>query len=272
MTTSSVSRHSAGIATDMPDSSAPASGGSAAGQAAASLRLDQQDGGPVSVESTIYESLLHFDDADVLELGCGKAEHTRAIAGRHPRARIMALEVDPIQHRRNLESPAPEGVRFAAGPAERIPVADASFDLVLMFKSLHHVPIASLDDALVEISRVLRPGGLVYLSEPVFAGELNEVIRVFHDEQLVRRAAFDAIRRAVASGVLTSVGQRFFRVPSHYRDFDDFTARMIGVTHTRHRLDPTQWREVRTRFARHMTADGAHFRMPMRVDLLRRPA
>jgi SAM-dependent methyltransferase len=73
--------------------------------------------------------------------------------------------------------------------AQAIPFQDGSFDLALMLKSLHHVPLDLLDQALAEVHRVLRPQGLLYVSEPVFAGALNEVMRLFHDEELVRAAA-----------------------------------------------------------------------------------
>ena len=48
-----------------------------------------------------------------------------------------------------------------AAPAvvEDIPFPSGAFDLVLMLKSLHHVPLAHLDRALDEVARVLRPGG-----------------------------------------------------------------------------------------------------------------
>ena len=57
-----------------------------------------------------------------------------------------------------------------------------------------------LDTALDEIHRVLRPGGVAWFAEPVFAGDLNEIIRLFHDEQVVRQAAFDALVRASNGG------------------------------------------------------------------------
>ena len=53
---------------------------------------------------------------------------------------------------------------------------------------------------MAEIHRVLKPDGLAYISEPVFAGEFNEIIRLFHDELAVREAAFAAVGRAVATG------------------------------------------------------------------------
>ncbi|MGE5650689.1 MAG: class I SAM-dependent methyltransferase [Bacillota bacterium] len=210
--------------------------------------------------------------ARVLELGCGKAEKTRAIAEGGKVEAILALEVDEVQHAKNLQIAGLPRVRFAAGGAQAIPAQDASFDIVLMFKSLHHVPLAEMDRALDEIRRVLRPGGLAWLSEPIFAGEYNEIMRLFHDEERVRSAAFDAVRRAVDDGRMALVRQIFFKAPLRFRDFAQFERGVLNVTHTAHRLSPQLHEQVRERFERHMTPDGAFFQIPMRVDLLRKDA
>ena len=139
-----------------------------------------------------------------------------------------------------------------------------------MFKSLHHVPMALMDVAFAEIHRVLRPGGLAYISEPVYAGDFNEVLRLFHDEKTVREAAFAAVQRAVASGNFTLESQQFFLQPMHFDDFEHFARQVIGVTHTSHNLSPQLFEQVRSSFERHMTGGGADFRMPIRIDLLRR--
>jgi ubiquinone/menaquinone biosynthesis C-methylase UbiE len=161
-------------------------------------------------------------------------------------------------------------VEFRHGGAEAIPVADDSFDIVLMFKSLHHVPLQHMDQALSEIARVLKPGGLAWISEPVFAGELNEVFRLFHDEKAVREAAFAAICKAVATGGLSLKKQLFFNTRSHFESFDQFDQRMIKVTHTSHQLAPELYRQVKEKFESYATQDGATFRNPQRVDLLRK--
>lgn len=223
-------------------------------------------------ESTVYEALLSLAHARVLELGCGRAEATRAIAGRHPDARITAMEVDKVQHAINVANRDLPNVEYVEGGAQAIPAPDASFDVVLMFKSLHHVPGDLLDAAIGEVRRVLVPGGLAYVSEPVFAGAYNDIIRIFHDEERVRRAAFEALQRAVVSGSFELVCERFFLAPVKFASFDEFEQRVIGVTHTQHRLTAQQYEAVRAAFAKHAGPGGARFGQPIRVDLLRKPA
>jgi len=213
---------------------------------------------------------LPFDGASVLELGCGKAEKTRMLAETGRLKEIVALEVDDIQHQRNLQISDLPNVHFRHGGAEAIPADDDSFDLVLMFKSLHHVPMEHMDTALGEIARVLKPGGLAWISEPVFAGDLNEVFRLFHDEKIVREAAFAAIRKAVDDGRLNLEKQLFFNTRSYFECFAQFDRRMIQVTHTSHRLAPELYQRVKEKFESYLTSEGATFLNPQRVDLLRK--
>lgn len=222
----------------------------------------------VENESELIDRLLALQGASVLELGCGKAEKTRLIARRA--ASVLALEVDEIQLAVNRAITDLVNVRFGHGGAQMIPAVDASFDVVLMFKSLHHVPISLMDDAFSEMHRVLKPGGIAYISEPVFAGDFNDVLRLFHDEQLVREHAFAAVQRAASSGQFKLIKQVFFAQAMHFASFDAFENQVINVTHTDHRLSSSLLNQVRSRFEQHMTADGAYFEMPIRVDILQK--
>ncbi len=226
---------------------------------------------PTRREIEVFETRLPLDGAHVLELGCGRALLTRAIATAGSRREVLALEVDEIQHRLNLGIADLPNVRFELAGAEAIPAVDATFDVAFMFKSLHHVPPASMLTALREVARVLRPGGLAWISEPVYAGAFNEVIRLFHDEGQVRGLAFDAVRAVVESGTLELVEQLFFNVPVEFRDFAEFQRQVIGVTHTTHVLSSVKLAEVRAAFEQHQRPDGVRFLQPIRVDLLRRP-
>ena len=213
---------------------------------------------------------LPFDGASVLELGCGKAEKARQLAEIGRVKEILALEVDDIQHQRNLQIVDLPLVQFRHGGAEAIPAPDNSVDIVLMFKSLHHVPMEFMDQALTEIARVLKPGGLAWISEPVFAGDLNEVFRLFHDEKIVREAAFAAICTAVTSGQMSLVKQLFFNTRSFFENFAQFDQRMIQVTHTSHQLEANLYQRVKAKFESYLTPQGATFLNPQRVDLLRK--
>lgn len=231
--------------------------------------IAQPDAGPVLDERELIEG-LPLSGARALELGCGTARQTRLLAASGKFSSILALEVDWVQHELNLQLDDLPSVRFALGGAEDIPAGDAAFDAVFLFKSLHHVPIHLLADAFAEIRRVLRPGGLVYISEPIFGGDYNEILRLFHDEQRVREEAFAATREAVAAGLFRLVSQTFFRAQVRYRNFGEFERKVIQVTHTKHRLSPELLDEVRARFEAHMAERGAQFLAPFRVDLLER--
>ena len=229
------------------------------------MRISDSGASRVADEHEIINERLSLPGASVLELGCGKADKTRLVA--QTAASVLALEVDPVQLKHNKASDTPDNVRFEYGGAERIPAADESFDVVMMFKSLHHVPTELMDAALSEIRRVLKPGGVAYISEPVYAGDFNDILRLFHDEKAVREAAFAAEVKAVSTHTLSLVTQTFFLQPMHFEDFSQFENQTLKVTHTEHKLSPALLDAVRTRFSQHMSSDGANFKMPIRVDL-----
>jgi ubiquinone/menaquinone biosynthesis C-methylase UbiE len=223
-------------------------------------------------ETEIYHRLLALDGKHILELGCGSAAITRDIATGGPGRKITALEVDEIAHAKNLQIADLPNVTFGLAGAEDIPLEDASVDVVFMFKSLHHVPVELMDKALQEIHRVLKPGGQVYISEPVFAGDFNEILRLFHDEQKVREAAFNTITKAVDEQLFKLVNEIFFNSPMQFEDFADFENSILKATHTDHALDKDLYDLVKLRFEQHLDEDGARFLMPVRVDLLTKPS
>ena len=238
---------------------------------AAEMRIEDTSVTEVLNESEVYSRLLPLDGARIIELGCGAAAHTRAIAETGRPASILACEVDTVQHEKNLAITDLATVTFAHAGAEAIPVEESSADIVMMFKSLHHVPLDAMDSAMQEIRRVLRPGGLAYISEPVYAGDFNEVLRLFHDEKAVREAAFATVRKAVEQGMMELAGQHFFNTPNLFEDFAEFELKIIGVTHTEHKLSPELLQRVREKFESFIGEEGARFTMPIRADLLRRP-
>jgi ubiquinone/menaquinone biosynthesis C-methylase UbiE len=224
----------------------------------------------VNDEVELVCSLVPLEGAKVLELGCGNADFTRKLLASTGVKGVTALEVDRIQHRLNLDSLKDSRLTFGYGAAEWIPFDDKIFDGVIMMKSLHHVPVESMHRAFAEIHRVLKPGGWLYISEPEFAGSLNEITSLFHDERAVRAAAYEAIRRATREGLMREESEHHFDMPVHYAGFEDFVSRHVEVTHSTKNYTPDIASEVRRRFDAHLTPRGADFMKPMRVNVLRR--
>ena len=222
-------------------------------------------------EDDLLAEMLDLKAKRLLELGCGAAHMTRLLAERFDPREIVATEVDQIQHERNLAAAQLLPVSFRLGGAEDIADPDRSYDLVLMFKSLHHVRRDLMDRALQEIHRVLKPGGMAWFSEPVYWGPFNDLLRLVHDEREVREAAFAALKGAIGSGLFELEVEVFFQVPGVYETWEVFEDCFLNITHTELDIDPDRRDQVRHAFERHLTPDGAHFLKPHRSDLLRKP-
>lgn len=227
--------------------------------------------GVVTDEAGFMARQLPLRGARIVELGCGKAELARRLLEEHGVGEITGFEVDARQHAANLMAAPVPGLRFAAGGAENTQLPDASCDGVMMLKSLHHVPMPLMDQAMREIARILAPRGWLYVSEPVYAGEFNDLVKRFHDEGEVRAAAYDALLRATELGVLSWDTEVVFDTPLHFRDYDDFDRRIVQSTHPDQGLPEDLAREVREYFQRHVRGDGARFVRQMRINILSRP-
>jgi 2-polyprenyl-3-methyl-5-hydroxy-6-metoxy-1,4-benzoquinol methylase len=97
----------------------------------------------------------------LLDVGCG----TGYVAALYATAGAKVTAVDITERgvaltRLRLEQNGLEGEVLVAN-AEKLPFADASFDVVTSFGVLHHTPDTAR--ALAEVTRVLKPGGTVYL-------------------------------------------------------------------------------------------------------------
>ncbi len=225
---------------------------------------------PVEDELDVLQRLLPLEGACVLELGCGAADKTRQIAEKTGVAKIVAAEVDEVAHAKNLQITDLDKVDFVAFGAENIDAPDASFDIVLMFKSLHHVPLELMDKSFAEICRVLKPNGLLYISEPVFAGDFNEVVRLFHDESAVRQAAFEATKRSVERPEWRLKEEYFFKNVVRLEAFAQFERGIMQATFMDHQLDPDLHAKVKAKFESYAGPDGYIFEVPNRVDLLQK--
>lgn len=223
-------------------------------------------------ELSLLAALVPLKGRQLIELGCGSARLARALLARYPDAQVTGLEVDERQHAKNMAAPTQPGLSFDRAGAQDIPFADARFDGALMLKSLHHVPTDFMAHALAEVARVLRPGGWLYVSEPVYAGPLNDITRLINDEGVVRAAAQQALDQALRNGQWEAADARQFAVPVHFSDFATFDARMMQPTFANHQIDAPLREAIRQRFESNMGPDGLRLTRPMHARLLRKKA
>lgn len=222
-------------------------------------------------ELDLMDALLPLHTGQVVELGCGGARLAHEWLARHAQAHITALEVDTLQMAKNLQT-VTDRLNFVTAGAQAIPTPALRFDGALMLKSLHHVPMPDLDRALSEVARVLKPGGWFDVSEPIYAGALNEIVRLYNDEGVVRPAAQAALDRAVAHGLFEPVSEHRFAQAVHFADFETFAQRMLYPSFADHRVTPDLLAQVAAAYAPHQREDGAKFLRPMHVRVLRRSA
>ena len=236
------------------------------------MRLVGPSRQPLRDELDVMREKIDFSRAMVLEIGCGAAIRTEQIALYTDVESIVAAEIDAVAHRKNLGKQVKK-VKFESFGAQQIPYDSQAFDVVIMLKSLHHVPGAMMRQSLREIHRVLKEGGLAYLSEPVFQGDLNEVIRMFHDEEAVRKAAFESIGESVSSGLFRLEEEYFYLSPVRMESFKQFQQAIMNATYQEHQSDKELVNRVRDRFEGFRSKDDKspfYFESPNRVDLLRK--
>jgi SAM-dependent methyltransferase len=147
----------------------------------------------------------------VLEIGCGTGSVLVLIKREHPEAEVVGLDPDPkalIRAKRKAER-ASVSVGLDRGFAGEMPYADGSFDRVLSSLMFHHLDTVEKGKALLEVRRVLKPGGLFHMVD--FAGRDAKsrgfLVRMFHadhrladnDEDrvlaLIGRAGFADVRK-----------------------------------------------------------------------------
>jgi ubiquinone/menaquinone biosynthesis C-methylase UbiE len=104
---------------------------------------------------------------NVLELGCGAGYGTRNILQRIQPKRLIATDYDPdlVEFARRNTHGYWGGidVDFRQADATKLQYADNSFDIVVSIGILHH--ILNYKQALAEMFRVLKPGGILLMEE-----------------------------------------------------------------------------------------------------------
>jgi SAM-dependent methyltransferase len=208
----------------------------------------------IRADIDVLADLVPLAGREVVDVGCGDGSFMRALAARG--ASVVGIEVTEA-------AVARAGDGCLLGSADALPLEDASVDVCVLMRSLHHVPAEAMPRAFTECARVLRPGGAMYVAEPLAEGEYFELVALVDDEREVRARAQAAI---AATRALRRERTVEYAVPLRLAGFDAFRERVIGADPSRADRFAALEDELRVRFAA-LTEDTS----PMRADLLRRP-
>lgn len=116
-----------------------------------------------SIALWLTERFPAFRPADILDLGCSVGHQTLPWARAFPQSRVTGLDVSApcLRYAHARAQSLGVSAHFLQADATRVPLPDASQDLVFSSMFLHELPVEDIRAVLAEAHRLLRPGGLM---------------------------------------------------------------------------------------------------------------
>jgi SAM-dependent methyltransferase len=134
--------------------------------------------GQRAVARALFEPWAAGRRLRLLDAGCGTGYNLLALDRFGP---TLGVDLAPEAIRFCRE----RGVRAVRGSVLRLPFAAAAFDAVTSFDVIYHAWVGDDRAAVVEMARVLRPGGALLLRVPAL-----EALRGAHDAEVLTRRRY----------------------------------------------------------------------------------
>jgi SAM-dependent methyltransferase len=224
---------------------------------------------PRATKTEMASRLLELNGKRVVDIGCGAGDFTIFLARQGARVTGIDPNEARIEQARAAADAEDASADFKVGIAEDLPFADSSIDIVVFSNSLHHVPEQGLAQALREAARVLKPGGKLYVTEPLPAGGHYELRRVWSDETGIRTRAYEELQGAVAFGLVLE-SETFYGHPARYENFEGFVAERNARSARDAELLARHREEVQARFEKHAWREDGVFMLDQatRINVL----
>lgn len=153
-----------------------------------------------------------------LDVGCGTGRLLAFLHDAWPGMRLIGLDLSApyLAEARRLAGRTAR-VKLMEGAAEALPFADASLDLVTSSFLLHELPKKIRAQALSEMARVLKPGGLVVIVEslqkgdrPEWDGLLDLFPHYFHEPYYADYVSGNLAADLIERGLVPFAGEHAF--------------------------------------------------------------
>ena len=105
---------------------------------------------------------------NILNIGCGFGWCELNFLGRGAK-QMTGTEISEEDLKTARENVLDERVSFVVGSAIQLPFTSDSFDTVVSWEVIEHIPKKTENKMFAEVYRVLKPGGIFYLSTPHFS-------------------------------------------------------------------------------------------------------
>jgi SAM-dependent methyltransferase len=178
----------------------------------------------------IADLMANLDEASlslgnhVLDFGCGVGRLSFALAEHVPEVTGIDIASSMIEQANRL-NPYSDRVHFLSYDGQALPFADGTFDSVISLIVVQHMPPAAQLAALIELQRVVRPGGVLALqipagpASPVPIGpdsRLAEIVIVNAPGSLTTGAGAEVDLRITNTGGSAWPAGQYVRVGNHW--------------------------------------------------------
>ncbi len=116
-------------------------------------------GGEARFRQLALQELDISSDTEILDLCCGAGQTTKFLVAKSDQ--VTGLDASTVALTRAAKK-VPQA-KYVEGLAQDMPLADNQFDVVHTSSALHEMTPQELEQILQEVSRVLKPGGILTL-------------------------------------------------------------------------------------------------------------
>ena len=147
----------------------------------------------------------------ILDVGAGTGRFLSFVKSVQPEAKAIALDLSApyLARAERRAQKMGQKIETVAAPAEKMPLADASMDVVTSIYLFHELPPKVRAAAAKEIARVLKPGGIFVFADsiqygdaPAFDGLLDVFPALLHEPYYESYAKLDMKQLFARTGLM----------------------------------------------------------------------